>query len=62
MERGTLVLTRKPGESIDIGGVVTVTVQRSPAGGNNIRLIIDAPTSIKVMRSEVLERDAKDGL
>lgn len=47
-----LVLTRRPGESIVIGDDVTVTVLE--VRGDQIRIGIDAPRSVKVHREEVV--------
>lgn len=49
-----LVLTRKVGESIRIGDDVKITIIE--ADGNNIKIGIDAPRSVKVHREEVFER------
>ena len=49
-----LVLTRKLGESIRIGDNVKITIIE--ADGNNIKIGIDAPRSVKVHREEVFER------
>lgn len=46
-----LVLTRKPGEKIHIGPDITVTVLE--AVGNKIRIGIDAPQDVKVLRAEL---------
>lgn len=46
-----LVLSRRKGESVIIGGEVTVTVVE--VRGDQIRLGIDAPRSVKVYREEV---------
>jgi carbon storage regulator len=46
-----LVLTRRSGEAIVIGDDVTVTVLE--VRGDQIRLGIDAPRSVKVHRQEV---------
>ncbi len=48
-----LVLTRRPGESIRIGSDVTVTVLE--VRGDQIRIGIDAPRSVKVHREEVFQ-------
>lgn len=48
-----LVLSRKAGESIVIGGVVVVTVL--DVRGEVIRVGIDAPRSVSVHRQEVHE-------
>ena len=50
-----LVLTRKMGESIQIDDNISVTV--SEVRGGRVRLSIDAPRSIRIVRKEVLERD-----
>lgn len=47
-----LVLTRRPGESIVIGSDVTVTVLE--VRGDQIRIGIEAPRSVKVHREEVV--------
>ena len=46
-----LVLSRKVGEQISIGNNITVTVLRT--SGNQVRIGIDAPTSISIVRSEL---------
>ncbi len=50
-----LVLSRKPGESIQIDENISVTV--SEVRGGRVRLSIDAPRSVRIVRREVLERD-----
>ena len=50
-----LVLSRKPGESIQIDENISVTV--SEVRGGRVRLSIDAPRSVRIVRTEVLERD-----
>ena len=47
-----LVLTRKPGERIVIDDRITVTVLE--AQGNRIRLGIEAPKQIPIMRAELI--------
>jgi carbon storage regulator len=48
-----LVLSRKVGESVEIGhGMVRVTVKR--IRGNQVQLVFDAPREITVVRSELL--------
>ena len=49
-----LVLSRKLMESIHIGDSVVVTVLE--VRGNKVRLGIDAPEEIHVLRSELLDR------
>ncbi|HUG89968.1 MAG TPA: carbon storage regulator [Planctomycetaceae bacterium] len=46
-----LVLSRKPGERIMIGDNIVVTVVR--IGPNNVRLGIDAPTDLNIVREEL---------
>ena len=50
-----LVLSRKQGESIQIDDNIFVTI--SEVKGGRVRLSIDAPRSVRVVRKEVLERD-----
>ena len=50
-----LVLSRKTGQSIQIDDNIFVTV--SEVRGGRVRLSIDAPKSIRIVRKEVLERD-----
>lgn len=50
-----LVLSRKQGESIQIDDNIFVTV--SEVKGGRVRLSIDAPRSVRIVRKEVLERD-----
>lgn len=46
-----LVLSRKPGERVLIGDNVTVTVVR--VGPNSVRLGIDAPHEMNIVREEL---------
>ena len=48
-----LVLSRKPNESIIINGNVTVSVLR--VDNENVRLGIEAPLEIPVLRKEIYE-------
>ena len=48
-----LVLSRKPNESIIIDGTVTVSVLR--VDNDNVRIGIEAPLEIPVMRKEIYE-------
>ena len=52
-----LVLTRRVGEEIMIGGDIRVTVLE--VRGNQIRLGIVAPQSVRVLREEIISRPAK---
>lgn len=47
-----LILQRKPGESILIGEDIRVTVVSVEPGGR-VRLAIDAPRSMQILRSEL---------
>lgn len=49
-----LVLSRKTGEEIKIGGKITVSVTRIQ--GNRVYLGIDAPQEVEIRRSEVERR------
>jgi carbon storage regulator len=48
-----LVLSRKPGEKILIGENVTVTIVR--IGPNTVRLGIDAPREMNIVREELCQ-------
>ena len=48
-----LVLSRKPNESIIIDGRITVSVLR--VDGDTVRLGVDAPLEIPVLRKEIYE-------
>ena len=48
-----LVLSRKPNESIVINGNVTVSVLR--VDNENVRIGVEAPLEIPVMRNEIYE-------
>ena len=50
-----LILTRRPGEEIQIGDNVKLTVLGMK--GNQVRLGIDAPDDVEIVRCELL----KDG-
>ncbi len=51
-----LVLTRRHGESVRIGPDVRVTVVSSTSG--QVRIAIDAPENIGILREEIFERVA----
>jgi carbon storage regulator len=46
-----LVLSRKPGEALVIGGDITVTVVEIK--GNRVKVAIDAPDSTHIVRGEL---------
>ncbi len=49
-----LVLTRKLGEEILIDGNITIRVV--DCGRNRVRLAIDAPPSVRILREELAKR------
>lgn len=49
---GRLVITRKPGETIILDGNVRITVEK--ASGDRTKLVIQAPQTTKVLRSELV--------
>lgn len=51
-----LVLTRQPGESILIGGGIVVKV--IAIDGGRVRLGIDAPEDVKILREELKSKEA----
>lgn len=55
-----LALTRREGEWIEVthpdGTLVVVTFVR--AEGDRVKLVIEAPEEVKIMRGEVVVRDA----
>jgi carbon storage regulator len=53
-----LVLTRKAGEQIVIGGDIRITV--SAVKGDRVKLAISAPPQVKVNRAEVAARVAAE--
>ena len=46
-----LILTRKPGESVYIGDDIKVTLMEIK--GNQVRVGVDAPRSVKIYREEI---------
>jgi len=51
-----LVLSRKVGERIQLGDQITVTLVK--IHGNTVRLGIEAPSHMAVVREEVAQRNA----
>lgn len=54
-----LVLSRKPGERILIGDNVAVTIVR--IGPNTVRLGIEAPRELQIVREEIFETAEASG-
>lgn len=52
-----LVLSRKIGESIQIEGGIRVTV--TEVRGGRVRLSIEAPSNVRVLRKEIADNPAK---
>jgi carbon storage regulator len=49
-----LVLSRKPGESVQLGGAAgQIVVKVIDLGGGRVRLGIEAPKSVTIVRSEL---------
>jgi carbon storage regulator len=55
-----LVLSRKIGESIQIAGGIRVTV--TEVRGGRVRLSIEAPADVRVLRKEIADVVAKQPL
>jgi carbon storage regulator len=51
---GNLILTRRAGQTVHIGGDITVTV--IGIDGGQVRLAFSAPPNVRIDRSEVRER------
>lgn len=57
MERGNLVIARKIGESFDIGNDITITVLSGC--DSKVRLSIEAPKSLQIIRDNAICREPK---
>jgi carbon storage regulator len=55
-----LALTRKLGESIEIGDNITVTVVELERG--RCKLVVEAPRDVRVIRSELVQQAPREGL
>jgi carbon storage regulator len=55
-----LVLSRKTGERIQISDNIWITVVR--IGPNNVRLGIEAPRNVSIIRDELIEAGAEGGV
>jgi carbon storage regulator len=54
---GRLALKLKAGESVEIGGSIKVTVYK--VGERNVKLAIEAPKEIAVLRSDAKKKEPK---
>lgn len=54
-----LVLVRRVGESIHIGDDIVIEVE-SFENGNRVKIGIDAPRNVRVLRSELVQRERVD--
>jgi len=50
-----LILSRRVGETIKIGDDISFTVLN--ISGNQVRLGLDAPKDVNIVRSELIQRD-----
>ena len=57
-EKAMLVLSRREGESIVLDGEITVTVLE--LHGNFVRLGVDAPDNVKILRDELVGKERID--
>lgn len=55
-----LILTRKVGEQITIGNDIQIKVIE--INGNNVRLGIEAPKTVSVLRREIYEKIQKENI
>lgn len=53
-----LVLSRRHGERLLIGDNVVITIVR--INGNNVKIGVDAPRSVRVIREELKDNDEPD--
>ncbi len=53
-----LVLSRKVGQKIVINGEITITV--TAIGKKKIRLGVEAPREVKILRTELREKDSPE--
>lgn len=58
-KRGNLILQRYAGESVQVGDDVTITVHE--VSGRGVRLAIEAPPSVKILRHELVGTVPRDG-
>jgi carbon storage regulator len=53
-----LILTRRPGESIQVGQEIEIAILE--IRGNQVRLGINAPPDVLVLRSELVDATSSD--
>lgn len=53
-----LILTRKTGQTIIIDGDIRVTIKGT--SGGNVKVGIDAPEDVSVMREELVEQESAE--
>lgn len=53
-----LVLTRKPGEAILIGDDIRITLINIK--GHSVRVGIECPKEVKILREELVERESRE--
>lgn len=51
-----LILTRRSQEKIHVGDTITITVTR--VGNGKVRLAIEAPAEVKILRGELVHKRA----
>lgn len=56
-QQSRLVLSRKAGESIQIGDDIIIDVQPDPQRPRYIKVGIMAPRNVKIMRTELLQEN-----
>lgn len=54
----SLILTRRPGEAIRIGETISITIMA--ISGNQVRIGIDAPAEIHIIREELVGAPRKE--
>lgn len=58
-----LTLTRKEGQTIALSintGEGRITIKVASLRGNRVRLAIDAPAAVKILRGELVDNDSTD--
>ena len=58
-----LTLTRKEGQTIALSintGEGRITIKVASLRGNRVRLAIDAPDAVKILRGELVDNDSTD--